>query len=253
MEIGTIFESERFGSEDVVIPFKEIKPLLKGFISRTCSEKDIEFNGEDEIFFNSTKITFYLNYSSKSKRYFLCIGPKNIWTQPSKGVLLPAINETIEFFKLLPNDFKLDDVKFVKSQISSYIQTDSWTFATSPDIGKNKISEITTIPGVKAIGQAIYNKNVGLIDKNLIIINAGGIVNSLKLKSIKDKIAPLFTTNAEIITNNDIIIETISQRTDKNRLFVLFFGDSTSIQKYYKVYKNYFISNAIPSQFISSE
>ena len=79
MEIATIFESENFDREEAVTPFKEIYPLVKNYFRQFCTDKRIDYDGERTITYKKTKITFYLNYSPKIRRYFLCLVPANIW------------------------------------------------------------------------------------------------------------------------------------------------------------------------------
>ena len=253
MEIATLFESENFEGEEVVIPFKEIYPLIKNYLKEFCKNNGITYDGEREITFNSTKITFYLNYSPKVRRYFFCIIPKNIWDYSYKSVLLPAFNETIEFFKKLPASIKLGDVDFKKSSITGNVDINSWSFSTKPDIGKSSIIEMASFPKIKNIGSSIYSKKQGTLKQKLLVINSAGIVNIPKLNKIKEKIAPLFSEEPQIITNNDTILETIESRSDKDNLFILFFGTLKTIDDCYSRYKQYFISKGIPSQFIGSE
>ena len=253
MEIATTFESLSFEREESVMPFKEILPLVKQFFKDFCKEQSIDFDGDKEITYKNTKITFYLNYSPKVRRYFLCIIPKNIWDYSYKKVLMPAFNETIDFFKRLPQTLEIGEVKFKKSSIGGFVDIKDWTFTTNPDVGKSNLSQITTFPQIRELGSSIYDKKKKTIEQKFLIINAGGILNTLKLNTIKDKLSPLFSEGPEIITYNNSILENITNRSDKDSLFVLFFGTKDKIDECYGNYKQFFISNGIPSQFIGVE
>jgi len=250
MEIATLFESENFDKEERIIPYKELYPLVKEYFRKFCDKEKIEYDGDREITFNKTKIIFYLNYSYKIKKYFLCILPANMWTYPTKEVLLIAFNETIEFFKKLPPTIEIGEVKFTKSTVSGDIDIKDWKFTTNPDVGKNSLTQITNFNEIRSLGSSIFDKKKGTITRKLLVINAGGIVNIPKLKSIIKKISPLFNEDPEILTYNDSILETIWNRSDNTNLFVLFFGTKNKIDFCYSKFKQFFISKGIPSQFI---
>jgi len=253
MEIATLFESENFGKEEAVIPFKELYPLIKNYFRKFCEEKNIEYDGEREITFNKTKIEFYINYSPKIKRYFLCVVPKNIWDYSYKSVLIPAFNETIEFFKILPRIIDVGDVKFSKSEITGVIDIKDWTFTTNPDIGINNLTQITNFNDIRRLGSSIFERKRGTLNKKLLVIDASGIVNIPKRNLIIKKISPLFEQEPEVLTYDETTLETIDNRTDKENLFVLFFGTKEKINICYSEFKRYFISKNIPSQFIGVE
>lgn len=253
MEIATLFESEDFEKEEAVIPFKELYPLVKNFFKDFCSSNSIEYDGDREITFNKTKITFYLNYSPKIRKYFLCVVPKNIWDYSYKKVLLPAFDETIEFFKKLSNEIDIGEVKFTKSSITGELDIADWTFTTDPDVGKSSLTQISNFVGIRNLGASIFDRKKGKISQKLLVIHAGGIINTPKLNNIINKISPLFSEKPEVITYNDSILENIETRSDRDNLFVLFFGTKTNIDNCYAKFKQYFISKEIPSQFIGVE
>jgi len=250
MEIATLFESENFDKEEAVTPFKELYPFIRSYFQNFCNENNIEYDGEREITFNKTKMTFYVNYSPKIRRYFLCIVPKNIWDYSYKKVLLPAFNETIEFFKKLPDTIEVGEVKFSKSIVTEDIDIKEWTFTTNPDVGINSLTQITNFNGIRGLGSSVFEKKKGTINQKLLVINAGGIINTPKLNSVIKKISPLFDQEPEVLTYNDSILETIENRADNEDLFVLFFGTRSNIDLCYSKFKQYFISKEIPSQFI---
>lgn len=251
--IASVFESEGFLTKEAVVPFKELYPSIKNYLTNFCSENGIIYDGEKEITFNNTKITFYLYYSPKIRRYFLCVIPKNIWEYSNKNVLLLAFNETLDFFKKLPDSMDICDVNFKKSSVTGKIDISDWSFTTKPDVGGGNIMQITSTSKVKQIGASIYSKKQHTIKYKLLIIDSGGIIGIAKRDKIKEKIAPLFEEEPQIITYKDSILETIETRTDKDNLFVLFFGNKKSIDECYTRYKKYFISQGIPSQFVGIE
>ena len=203
-----------------------------------------------EITFNKTKITFYINYSPKIRKYFLCIKPANIWDYSYKKVLLPAFDETIEFFKRLPQTIDIGEVKFSKSTVTDHIDIKEWTFTTDPDVGVNSLTRITNFNGIRELGSSVFDKKKGAIKQKLLVINAGGIVNTQKLHSLIKKVSPLFEKDPEILKYDDTTLETIANRSDQNNLFVLFFGTKANIDSCYGKFKKHFISKGIPSQFI---
>ncbi len=249
---SSIFESEIFGAEEKIIPYKEFLPLLKDYLKSFCDQHGIDFNGENEITFKSTKIIFGVYCTHGLRRYFITFYPENIWEQSYKSVLLPAFGETIEFFNTLPSVFSVGEVEFKKSQISGEVNISEWEFSTDPDLGKNKIKEIANLYEVKKLGTSMFDNKRSTITRKLLIINSAGILNKLKLGKIKDKISPLFSTPPEEFVEGDTSLETIDRRSDKNNIFVIFFGTPDKIEKYYTSYKKYLITNDIPSQFIST-
>lgn len=252
MTISTIFESEAFGADEKILPYKEILPLLKGYLKVFCDQNGMEFNGKDEITFKSTKISFGVYCSYGLRKYFVAFYPKNIWDQSYKNVLLPAFNETVEFFNIFNAKIDIGEVEFRKSNVTGEIDISEWGFSTDPDLGKNKIKEISRVYDVKSLGTSMFDNKRGTITRKLLIINSGGILNRLGLGKVKDKISPLFSAPPEDFIEGDTLLESIDKRSDKNNLFVLFFGTPDKIDKYYTNYKKYFITNNIPSQFIST-
>lgn len=252
MVIPTIIESEAFGTEEKIVPYKEILPLIKDFIKTFCARNSLEFNGEDEISFKSSKISFKVYCSHGLRKYFLTFFPTNIWDISYKKVLLPAFNETIEFFNTLPSTFTISDVDFKKSQVTGELDISEWEFSTDPDLGKSKLKDISDFHSIKSLGSGMFDNKRGSVTRKLILINSGGILNRLGLGKIKDKISPLFSSPPEELTESDSLLETLDRRTDKNNLFIIFFGTPDKIEKYYTNYKKYFITNGIPSQFIST-
>ena len=249
MEIATVFES-KFDTEQSVTPFKELYPFIEKYFKDFCRKNNIEYGGEREITFNKTKITFYVNYSPKTRRYFLCIMPKNIWTYSYKKVLLPAFYETIEFFKKLPETIEVGEVKFSKSAVTGHIDIKDWKFTTNPDIGVNSLTQITNFNQIRGVGHSLFDKKKGTIKQKLLVVNAGGIVNTPKLDSLIKRISPLFEKDPEVLKYDSAILEKISNRSDEDDLFVLFFGTKTNIDSCYNKFKQHFISKDIPSQFI---
>ncbi len=249
MEVATLLASEDFGSEERVIPFKEIIPLLKQFIGDFCTQNKIAYDQDKEITYKNTKITFYLNYSPKVHKYFLCFKPKNIWKYSYKSVLLPAFQETIEFFETLPICVNIGEVMFSKPKITGTIDISSWNFTTDPDIGINRLSQIKNFGEIRKLGEILYAKKAGLLKKHLLLIDNCGIINNSKRKRIMDKISPLFSSS-ETIQYSESIIEKIDTRMDINNLFVLFLGKKETLDEKYSYFKKYFISKGIPSQFI---
>jgi hypothetical protein len=251
LEIATLLVSEKFQPEEKITPFKEVLPLAKEYFSTFCNENNLYYNGDKELKFNNTIITFYLSYSPKIHRYFLCFLPKNVWEYALKKELLVAFNDTIACFKKLPSSIQLGKMSFSKPSISNHIDISDWSFTTNPDVGKNKISQIQ-FAEIRRIGNIIYSKKNGSIDKRLLIIDNGGLLHVSKRNKIREKFAPLFI-DSEIIQCDECILERIDKRTDVGNLFVIFFGSKKSIDESYRRYKQYFISKGIPSQFISLE
>jgi hypothetical protein len=251
MNSATIYVSEKLEKDDRKIPFKELIPLFKDYFKGYCDKNSLQYNGDKEILFKNTKVNFGINYCSSIGRYFLSFYPMNIWDIAYKKVLIPAFKETIEFFDTLPTEISIGDIKFLKVTSEKNIDVSQWAFSTDPDVGKNKLNQISSNAEIKSLGSALLKAKHGTIKKKPIIIDAGGITNRIKLTQIKDKISPLFSEEIEIITNHQTALELIENRSDKNNLFVFIFGSSPLIDEYYKKFKRYFISNDIPSQFIN--
>jgi hypothetical protein len=253
MEVATVFESEKFQSEELGTPFSELYPIVKAFIQEFCKNKGCGYDGDKGIIYNTVNITFYLNYSPFVKRYFLCFIPTNIWKYSTKTVLQPAFNSTVDFYKMMPDNLDLNGIKFTKSKITGELDISTWTYATKPDIGTNKIADLSTTGKVRSIGQQVLEKRKKSIKQKLLVIDAAGIVNQLHLRTLVSIISPLFVDTPQVIQYNDKILELIEGRADKNNLFIMFFGTHDNFEKCYRPYKAYFISNGIPSQFLTVE
>jgi hypothetical protein len=222
MVIATLMESEGFESDERMPPFKEIYPQVKEYVRNLCSERGLAFDGNAEITYKNTKITFYLNLSYKARRYFLCFQPKDIWDFPYKAVLIPPFRETVEFFESLPSRIELTDMVFTKSSVTGSIDISAWKFSTNPDLGESSIQKLKGFSDIRRIGAGIYDKNRALLKKHLLIIDAAGILNGLKLNTLKGKMGPLFEKESEVIKNTDNTLEILDGRGDRDNLFVLF-------------------------------
>lgn len=252
-EIASVYESEKFDSEERVVPFKELNPQVLESLAIYCNAKKIRFNKEDRtIFFNDVQITYYLYYSPAIRRYFLCFQPKNVWTYSSKKVLLPAFHGTIEFFNALKSQTTLGGLQFFKSALTGEVDISNWKFATLDNLNFREL-RVLSYPEISRISNAVYRKKARSIDKKLIIVDASNLFNSINVNSLKNKVKTLFKQEPELVNQSSTTLEQLEVRHDKSNLFVLFIGNSTEIKSCYREYKKHFIANNIPSQFVSVE
>jgi hypothetical protein len=248
MEVATLFQSEKF---ETLPKYQEIYPIVITEINQICKDLGID-SVDKKITFNTTKILFYLNHSSQAGRYFLCFLPENVWPKNTKkSNLVTAFNDTIDFFNLLPEKIFCDDIEFNKSKIDREINTSKWKFTTDPDIGLHNLEDINYLPNIIKIGKFITENYKNSIDKKLLFIDGVNAVDQSKSKTLLAKISVLFKEKPQIIKLDETILESIDNRTDKDKLFLVFFGSEELFENYYVKCKQYLLSKNIPSQFIT--
>ena len=252
--VKTIYQSSKFESKEKVIPFSELLPSINLWLKSFCSSNSIVYNSEENtIIFNKTHIVFNLYYSSSVRRYFLSFIPKNVWTYSSKKILEPAFLNTIKFFVLLNSQIRIMNIDFAKCEQSNIIDISSWKYRTVFDHQLKSLSELDNNE-IKRILNGVFEKSHKIINQQLLVINATSMFDKHLTKSLGKQIRPLFKLEPEIIKyDSSISIEMTDQRIDKNNLFVLFIGNQNLFDSCYLKFKQYFISNSIPSQFISIE
>lgn len=252
-EIATVYHSNRFEAEQKIIPFSELNPLILDGIKRYCAHKKLKFIENDKtIFYNGSSITYYLNYSPSSKRYFLCFLPKNVWKYSSKSKLIPAFNNTIQFFKELKVETNFGGLTFVKSTVSDRINIFNWKYTTLYDHEPKSLSTLSNSE-IQKIFETIYSRNIKTINRKLLIVDSSKLLDKLNFSTITNKVKKIFKEEPEIIEYSVSTLEQIEIRSDKSNLFILFIGHKKEIDKCYSNYKKHFISNEIPSQFVTIE
>lgn len=250
----SFYMSQKFQSSIKVPPYKEIIPVLEKSLTTLCESKGMIINVEDkEITSNGCSIEYRLYYSSVVKRYILSFTPKNIWKYAKKSELETAFVKTMDFVNSLNKEVSLMGINFQRYEPSAIetINIADWGFSLLNDTKLRTLSNIN-YSSMSELASEVYASNQEKIDLQLLIVDGSSQIRDIiKAGQLKKKVKAMFKKTPEVVGVSDNLLELISQRQDRDNLFLLYIGEESDVEKNYKSFKNYLLSHGIPSQFMS--
>ena len=250
----SFYISQKFENRIKVPPYKEIIPVLENSLTKLCERKGLIINtDEKKILTDGCSIEYRLYYSSVVKRYILSFTPKNVWEYAKKSELETAFTKTMNFVDSLKDLVTLMGIHFQRydSKKVKSINIADWGFSLLNDTKLRTLSNIN-YGSMTDLASEVYASNQKKIDLQLLIVDGSSKIKDLiKADQLKNKVKAMFKNPPEVINVSDNLLEVISQRHDRDNLFLLYIGEEADVEKNYKSFKNYLLPHGIPSQFMS--
>jgi hypothetical protein len=250
---ASIYVSEFENYENKVIPIPSLYDAFKPIVEGICQRNGLTHNSEEKtITINSYKITYSINFSSKAHKHYICFRPMSYKQWMRKDEVKGLIKPTFDLFDKLPETFVLSGIQFTKVTDYGTIDTKDWELIIKSDESyKYKVEDIYA-KKAEITSKIKTHFSTKKIHKKLLLIDASKETIKFSKDKVLRAIGPIFI-ESEVIPYSDSLLESISTRVDLKDIFVIFVGNNETITPCYTKYKQFFIENDVPSQFIGVE